>query len=86
MEEQGEIDYLTFKQIAWNSLSPASQETVLHDWKDAEAIMSKNPDNNEDVIIVIFHTPYDALTCPISVYMDIQTGEVICPENIPSCL
>jgi hypothetical protein len=84
-EEQVEIDYLKFKLIAWNSLSPSTQKIVLHDWKEAEAIITKNPDYNENVIVVIFHTPYDFLTCPISVYVDIETEEVIHPKNIPLC-
>lgn len=84
-KEQSEIDYFKFKEIAWNSLAPASKEIVLHDWIDAEAVMTKNPDSNKDVIMVFFHTPYDALTCPISVYVDIDTEEVIYPENRLKC-
>ena len=84
-EEKKDIEYLKFKQIAWNSLSTASQESVTHDWKDAEAKTTKNPDNDEDVVLVVFHTIYDALTCPISVYIDIETEEVIFPENILLC-
>jgi NADPH-dependent 7-cyano-7-deazaguanine reductase QueF len=84
-DEQGGIDYMKFKRIAWNSLSQETKNIVLHDWRDAETIKTKNPDNNEDVVIVVFHTPNDALTCPISVYVDIKTEEVIYPENIFLC-
>jgi len=85
-KDQNEIDYLKFKEIAWNSLSPATQDIVLHDWQDAEASLTKNPDNNKDVIVVIFHTPYDALTCAIAVYIDLESEEVIYPENVPRCM
>lgn len=72
-------DYLKYKEVAWNSLSPETHEIVLHHWRDAEATITKNPDSSELVIVVIFHTPYDALTCAISVYVDILTEEVIYP-------
>jgi len=83
--EEVQIDFLKFKQIAWNSLSESEQEMVLHDWIEAEASLTQNPNAGEDVILVIFHTPYDALTCPIRVFIDIETEKVIYPENIPKC-
>jgi hypothetical protein len=85
-KEIKDIDYIKLKYIAWNSLSPALQKTVVHNWRDAEAVKIKNPDNYEDIVLVVFHTIYDALTCPISVYVDIKTEKVICPKNIKKVL
>jgi hypothetical protein len=80
-----DIDLMKFREIAWNSLYPETQAIVLHSWQEAEAVFAENPDDGSDVIIVIFHTPNDALTCAISVYVDIESEEVIYPENRLLC-
>lgn len=85
-EKISEIDLLKYKRIAWNSLSESDQGIVLHEWDEADASVVKKPDNtNEDVVLVLFHTPYDALTCPIRVFIVIKTETVIYPENIALC-
>lgn len=85
-EDISEIDLLKYKKIAWNSLLESQQEIVLHEWFEADASVVKNPDNiNENVVLVLFHTPYDALTCPIRVYVAIKSEMVIYPENIELC-
>jgi hypothetical protein len=56
----------------------------LHNWAEADAQLSKNPDNTDNVVVVVvFRTKYDALSGPITVYIDIKTEKVIYPKNIP---
>lgn len=81
-----EPDYMEYKEIAWNSLSEAYQTKVLHDWQDAEATLTTNPDDHNDaVVVVVFHTTLDAVLCPISVYVDYENKVVIHPKNIYLC-
>jgi hypothetical protein len=85
-DESAEPDYQKYKLVAWNSLSASEQAIVTHEWKEAEAILTKNPDDNADrIVLVVFHTTMDALLCPINVYVDLESQEVIYPENIMLC-
>jgi hypothetical protein len=79
-------DYMKFRLIAWNSIETGTREIITHEWKDAEVSRIRNPDNEkEDVMLVDFHTPYENLTCPIYVYVDIKTEEVFYPKNVLVC-
>lgn len=85
-DENVEPNYLKYKLIAWNSLSQSAQAIVTHEWNEAEAMLINNPDDITDrVILVVFHTTMDALTCPIYVYVDLETRNVICPKNVMLC-
>ena len=85
-DENVEPDYLKYKLIAWNSLNSSEQAIVTHEWNEAEAMPINNPDNITDrVVLVVFHTNMEALTCPINVYVDLETRAVIYPKNIMLC-
>ena len=83
IKDSEEIDLNAYKLIAWNSLTIEAQQTVTHDWQEAEASIIQNPDDvKKNIVLVVFHTINDILTCPIHIYIRIDTKEIYDPQNI----
>ncbi len=87
-EQNNEKEYMEFRQVAWESLSKNTKDTVISDWQKAEVIEVSPADipqhikleKNQKVVKVIFHTEQDSLLGPIGLYIDRSSKEIIGPD------
>ncbi|MFJ5625729.1 hypothetical protein ACIQD3_24430 [Peribacillus loiseleuriae] len=82
---ENEKEYMESRQVAWDSLSENTKDTVIGDWQKAEVI-EVSPDDvpqhiklekNQKVVKVLFHTKQDELLGPIGLYIDHSSKEII---------
>lgn len=83
---ENEKEYMEFRQVAWDSLSENTKDTVIGDWQKAEvtevrpaAVPQHNIklEKNQKVVKVVFHTEQDSLLGPIGLYIDRSSKEII---------
>ncbi len=83
-----EKEYMEFRQVAWESLSENTKDTVIGDWQKAEVIEINPADipqhikleKNQKVVKVVFHTEQDSLLGPIGLYIDRSSKEIMGPD------
>ena len=84
-EQNKEKEYMEFRQVAWESLSKNTKDTVMGDWQKAEVIEVSSADipqhikqeKNQKVVRVVFHTEQDSLLGPIGLYINRSSKEII---------
>ncbi len=84
-QQNNEKEYMEFRQVAWESLSENTKDTVIGDWQKAEVI-EVSPDDvpqhiklekNQKVVKVVFNTEQDLSLGPIGLYIDRSSKEII---------
>ncbi len=63
-------DEMTYRRIAWESLSEDAQATVTHSWQEARVSNCTYFGDNSAAVCVTFNTTHDPLLGPIVVYIE----------------
>ena len=70
-------DDMTYRQIAWESLSAEAQATVTHDWQEARVSKCTYYADQSEAVCVTFNTTDDPLLGPIIVFIDPDSLKVL---------
>lgn len=85
LSEDDKKEYMEFRQVASESLSKNTKDTVIGDWPKAEVIEVSPADvpqyikleKNQKSVKVVFNTEQDSLLGPIGLYIDRSSKEII---------